>query len=62
MKGIVLIVKYLSNFSFQFFVGRLSDAFKLVLYKLGNYLPIRGVASVAAGNKSVDENNNKQKF
>ncbi len=32
----------------QFLTGHLSDVFKIVLHKLGNYLPIRGVASIAA--------------
>lgn len=31
----------------------MSDVFKAVLFKLGKYLPIRGVASAAAGNKSI---------
>jgi hypothetical protein len=31
----------------------MSDVFKAVLFKLGKYLPIRGVASAAAGNNST---------
>ena len=45
--------KFINFFWFQFFVGRMSDVFKAVLFKLGKYLPIRGVASAAAGNNST---------
>jgi hypothetical protein len=36
------------QFFFQYVTGRFGDMFRGALFKVGNYVPIRGVASVAA--------------